>query len=288
MNNNLQSKVLCMGLKTSCLGTTLTDEEVTDEVLARHNAQKGSMRVSKTRLRDAIMPFKQLRGKAREYFNRETLPGISDDLRIIPSSRVARVQAKIAEFNEQDARLLSTLIANYGLEVEKDRAALGDRFDQSLYPPADALGQHFSIQLTVCDLPSGDFNRIQGLTEEARAQMEREHAALLVQVGVNARNDVMRKLTGLIQTVADKLSNPDAKAYHASTFTNLQEYLDQVPELNITNDPVLEQMRVAAREQLNFSMQQVRDSEVLKEQAAANAKNILSTFGAMGQRKLVA
>lgn len=286
--NNLQSKVLCTGLKTTCLGTNLTDEEVTAEVLQKHSATKGAMRVTKTRLRDAVDPFKKLRAEARRFFNGETLPGISDDLRIIPSTRLQRMQDKIHEFNERDLALLGELRTNYPEEIEKDRAALGDRFDASLYPPVDALGQHFSIQLIVCDLPSGDYERIAGLDDAAKAQMKAEHDAMLVQVGVNARNDVMRKMTGLIQTIAEKMSNPDAKAYHESTFTNLREYLDQVPDLNVTNDPVLEQMRKEAAEQLNFSMKVIKDSDVLKAKAAENAKSILSRFGAMGARKLAA
>lgn len=288
MNTNIASKVLCTGLKTTCIGTTLTDEEVTAEVIHRHNATKGAMRVSKTRLKDAVDPFKKLRGEARRYFNSETLPGISDDLRIIPSTRLQRMQDAVAAFNERDAVLLADLRKNYAGEIEKDRAALGDRFDASLYPPEDALGQHFSIQLTVCDLPSGDYDRIAGIDDAAKAQMKLEHDAMLVQVGTNARNDVMKKLTGLIQVVADKMSNPDAKAFHESTFTNLKEYLDLIPDLNITNDPVLEQMRREATDKLNYSMKVVKDSDTLKAAAAESAKSILSRFGALGARKLAA
>jgi hypothetical protein len=288
MNADLQAKVLCTGLKTTCLGTSLSDEDVTNEVLARHNAHKGAMRVTKTRLKDAIDPFKKLRGEARRFFNGETLPGISDDLRIIPSSRLERLRAKIREFNDRDAALLATLRANYAAEIEKDRAALGDRFDAALYPAAETLGQHFSIQLTVCDLPQGDYERIAGLDADARERMRQEHEAMLVQVGVNARSEVMKKLTGLIQTVAEKMSDPDAKVFHASTFDNLAQYLDQVRELNVTNDPVIEALRAEAAAKLSLSMDTVKRSAALKAKVAEDAKSILNRFGAMGARKLAA
>ena len=41
--------------------------------------------------------------------------------------------------------------------------------------------------------------------------MEQEHAAMLIHVGVQARGQVMTKLTGLIAKVAEKLSQPDIK-----------------------------------------------------------------------------
>ena len=286
---NIANKVLCVGLKTTCLGTSLTDKEVTNEVLANHNAIKGAMRVTKTRLKDAIDPFRKLRAEARNFFNRETLPGISDDLRLVPSSRLKRVQDKIADFNLRDGQLLSDLRVNYDVHVEKDRAALGDRFDPDLYPPLEVLGSYFSITLTTCDLPSGDFNRVIGLDEEAKERMKKEHEAMLVQVGVNARNDVMKTMTQLIQTLADKLSNPDAKVFHESTIENLKEYLDKVPDLNITNDPVLEELRKVASTKLNYTMGELKKSAILKERAAQDAKAILANFGAMGSgRKIIA
>lgn len=288
MNSNIASKVLCAGLRTSCLGTSLTDEDVTHEVVTKHNALPGAMRVTKTRLREAIEPFKKLRSEARRYFNGATLPGISDDLRILPSARLKAMQDKVADFRKRDRDLLDKLVANYAAEIDKDRAALGDRFDQSLYPAAEALGQHFDINLTVCDLPTGDYNRIAGLDEQAREQMRKEHDALLATVSANARNEVLTRMTKLIQHVADKLSDPNAKVFHESTFTNLQEYLDMVPDLNVTGDPVLDQLRREAREKLNLSMKAVKDNEVLKAKVAADAKDILSRFGTLGARKLVA
>jgi hypothetical protein len=284
--NNITNKVLCAGLRTTCLGNTLTDDEVTREVLVKHNAVKGSLRVTKTRLKDALEPFRKLRGEARRYFNSESLPGISEDLRIIPSSRLERVREKVREFNDRDAALLAELQQNYSAEIEKDRALLGDRFDISLYPSPDMLGQHFSIQLTVCDLPSGDYSRIAGLDETARERMRAEHDAMLVQVGVNARSEVMRKLTDLIQNVAEKMADPDVERYRNSTFDNLKAYLDQVQELNVTNDPIIEGMRAAAAEKLNTSMDVVKKSDVLKAKIAADARDILNRFGTV-QRKLL-
>lgn len=283
MANSIESKVLCVGLKTSCLGTSLLDDEVTDEVTERHNAAEGALRVTKTRLKDAIAPFKKLRGEARRFFNANTLPGISDDLRIVPSARIETLRQRIEEFNRADAQLLSTLIDNYDNEVAKDRAALGDRFDARAYPSAEALGQFFSITLNVCDLPAGDYDRIAGLDTEARERMRKEHEAMLTNVAVNARNAVLRDATQLIRALADKMSDPDARVFRESTVENLKGYLDKMADLNITGDPVLDALRREATEKLNYTIDELRRSRALREKAAAQAQDILRRYSAPGE-----
>lgn len=284
------NKVLCVGLRTSCLGTTAQDQEATEEVLAKNGAQRGSMRVTKTVLADAIKPARKRRATARKWFNSVTLPGVSDDLRITTPARLPEIQAEIARLRQEDEDWLNeVLIPNYDVFKQQDRLKLNGAFDPSLYPDPQDLHQHFNILLTVTDMPSGDYARVQGLDAAAKQQMEQQHQKMLQSIGQQARNEVMGKLAKLIGHVAEKLSNPDAKAFHETTFTNLKEYLAIVPDLNITGDPQLEAIRKEAEERLNYSMSMVKQSVFLKEQAATAAKEIMTRFGAIGTgRKLVA
>ena len=288
-NNTLAQRVLCLGIRTSCLGTSMLDEEETEKVLADNQAKKGSLRVQRTRLKNAIAPFRQLRGEINRWYRGISLPGISNDLRLIPSSRLEAIREKFQTFVDRDVELLRKLRDNYEKEIEADQVLLGERFDRSLYPDKDDLGQAFSLALQVTDLPSGDFERLANLTAADRARLKAEHDAMVTQMGVAARTEVVSKLTALITKVAEKLSDPDAEVYRESTLTNLKEYLAEVPSLNVTNDPTIAAMATAAQERLNFTMAELKKSQFMKEQAANAAKEILANFGALGStRKMVA
>jgi len=288
-NNTLAQRVLCLGIRTSCLGTSMLDNEETEKVLSDNNAKKGSLRVQRTRLKNAIAPFRQLRGELNRWYRSISLPGISDDLRLIPSSRLEAIREKFQTFVDRDAELLRKLRDNYEKEIEADKVLLGERFDPSLYPAKEDLGQAFSLSLQVMDLPSGDFERLSNLTAADRARLKAEHDAMVTQMGVAARTEVVSKLTALISKVAEKLTDPDAEVYRESTLTNLKEYLAEVPSLNVTNDPTITAMATAAQERLNFTMAELKKSQFMKEQAANAAKEILANFGALGStRKMVA
>lgn len=285
----LDTKVLCVGLRCACLGTTAQDESVTTDIITRYGAERGKLRATKTILAEAIKPFRKLRNEARKYFNSVTLPGISEDLRVTTPNRLADLQTKLSGYIEKDAALLALLKLNYEDEINKDRLALGAAFDPDLYPNVDDLGHFFRMTLAVCDMPKGDYARIEGLSHAAQTAMAEQHQAMLATVGREARNAVYSQMTKLIKHIVDKLSDPDAKKFHESTFTNLKEYLDMVPDLNITSDPELEAMRVEAKTKLDFNMNVIKDSNFLKAQAVEAAKNILSTFGKVASgRKLVA
>lgn len=283
------NKVLCVGLRTSCLGTSVKDQEATAEVTETRKAKSGKYKVSKQLYGESLKALKKNRGDAGRWFRSMTLPGISEDLRITVPSRLAEIQTRVKEFQDKDTELVAKLKARWYDIIDADRRDLGDGFDPNNYPAPENLEQFFRINLTVTDVPQGDFRRVQGLTQATIDEMAENHQRMLVQIGNQARNEVMSHLAKLIGKISDRLSDPAAERFHDGLFDNLHEYLRMVPELNITGDPQLELLRKEAAEKLNFTTEQVKKYQVLKEQAAQNAKKILSSFGNMGTgRKLVA
>ena len=196
MNTSFTDKILCVGLRTSCLGTTAQDREATAKVAHDYDAEDGNYSVNKKILRDAIKPARQRRSAVRKWFKSMTLPGISEDLRITTPDQLLKIQEEIARVRDEDAEWLAgTFIPDYAANIDRDRPRLGAGFDPSLYPPVEDLAGHFDILLTVTDMPQGDYARVQGLTTATQAKMKEEHQKMLVSVGNQARNEVFRRLT---------------------------------------------------------------------------------------------
>lgn len=304
---NLTKKVLCVNLRKTCLGTSFVDRTLTAELEQSTGAAKGKVRGSKKILGDSLKPIQGLLREAGNYVKDHTLPGISDDLRLVTPARLEDIRERIGEIDEKISAEVAKFseiepfaprntdgtqayppvsMTRYAALIEQDRLDLKAAFDPHDYPPLENLGHFFTLRLTVCDLPSGDYSRVEGLTEDAIQRMKEDHEKLLATVSAAARNDVHKKLVEMVTRIADNLSKEDISKLHNTTFDNLHEYLEQVPELNITNDPQLEAMRKEALESLNFTMAQVKASAALKEKAAAAAKSILNQFG-HSNRKLV-
>jgi hypothetical protein len=313
---SLSNKVLCINLRTSCLGTSFVDSTLTAHLEHVTGADKKKVKGSKKILGDALKEIQsELRG-VKTFAKENSLPGISDDLRIITPKLLdkvraevlateERIQALVAKFSEVVSFTPATVtdqVDERGQRIvtlhepmtmtlwqslqEQDKIDLKGAFDPHDYPPLENLPQFFSVRLTTCDLPQGDFFRVEGLTDEAVEKLKADHAKMVESISSAARNDVHRKLVEMVNRVAESLAKEDISKLHNTTFTNLLDYLDQVPDLNITNDPHLDAMVREVREKLNFTMAQVKASAVLKEQAAAAAKDILNRFG-KSERKVI-
>jgi hypothetical protein len=302
MSTSIASKVLCVNLKTSCLGTSFVDPTLTANLEHSTGADVGKVKGSKKILGNHLKPVRALLREARTYVNEASLPGISDDLRIVTPKRLAEIREHLADVEARMAKEVakfSELIAVvppdgsppyerslWAACIEEDRVGLKEAFDPNDYPPLENLPTFFSVRLSVCDLPAGDYLRVEGLTDETIDKLKAEHSQMLERVGAAARNEVHKKLVEMLSRISENLDQEDISRLKSTTFTNLQDYLAKVPDLNITNDPQLEAMRVACTKRLNVSMAAVKASVQLKERAKEAATEILSRFGG-GNRKIM-
>lgn len=304
---SIASKVLCVNLKTSCLGTSFVDPTLTANLEHSTGADVGKVKGSKKILGNHLKPVRALLREARTYVNEASLPGISDDLRIVTPKRLAEIREHLADIEtrmaEEIAKFSETVayqppplpdgtpqapqeMSRWLACIEEDRVGLKEAFDPHDYPPLENLPTFFSVRLSVCDLPAGDYLRVEGLTDETIDKLKAEHSQMLERVGAAARNEVHKKLVEMLSRISENLDQEDISRLKSTTFTNLQDYLAKVPDLNITNDPQLEAMRVACTERLNVSMAAVKASAQLKERAKEAATEILSRFGG-GNRKIM-
>jgi hypothetical protein len=142
----------------------------------------------------------------------------------------------------------------------------------------------FELSLTVTDFPRGDFTRFGLIAEELQAQ----HNATIEEIGRQARNEIRAQLAERIRHILDKTSNPDVEKWHASTFDNLRKLLDLVPTLNITDDPLIEEIRLDCWAKLDVHVESIKQSEFLRASVASDAKAILAKLGGTGRKILAA
>lgn len=281
------SKIVNASLTCRALGATVKDDAASKEVCERKNARSGAMRVQKVRLKAATEPVRTLFRKAREVFNYNTLPGFTDDLRILPTARVDALRERIEGYRQSLNIEVANIVDNYDRLIDEEKNLLGDGYDPNLYPAKEAIAGYFRIDLGIFEVSRGEFSHIEQLSLDTIAQLREEQERRLAEIGRQARNEVHAEMVRLIQHIADKLSDPEAKAFHESTFENLREYLALVPALNITNDFQLESMRSAAASKLDLCMEHVKRSQYLKDRAAREAREILNQFGNLGEGRAI-
>jgi hypothetical protein len=67
-------------------------------------------------------------------------------------------------------------------------------------------------------------------------------------------------------------------------FAKLQQYLERVPALNVTNDPTITGLYTACLQKLSMSADRLRASNTTRQLAAARAADIAMTFGGTSRK----
>lgn len=254
----------------------------------------------------ALEAIKTLRGEARVWFNRVTLPWDDNGGRLITTSQYFEVMADMSRMESRFNQLVQVFLNTYNTEISKQAFELGSLFNRADYPTADELREKFRFGLTVNPVPmAGDF-RVNIGNEALKELQDRANAYTLERINV-AVSDAWSRVKEQVEWVHSRMTavldhDPDAveeiketdddgnvtsvqikkkrrPKIHESMLDQGLELCSLLRDLNVTNDPKLEE----ARQMLEKALVHV-DVDSLKEsretqQATKNAMQaILDKF----------
>jgi hypothetical protein len=263
---SIASSAVLVELNISVWPANKLDKSATEAVIADNSAGKNSAQVRKnllagTSLRKDISDFA---AGTRLYNNKVTLPWSDKGGRLLATSLFMdykqNMNVREAQFNNLTGRLYS----NYHNLVQTAKNYMGNLFNEDDYPPLEEVKKRFGFRLVFSPLPeAGDF-RLDIPNMDMQEISEKYEADFKQRLEVAMRKP-WEDLHTLLSTMSSKLADVDGedkKRYHDTFVTNAQQMCAMLTNLNITNDPKLED----ARRALELTMLGV-DIEDIKENA---------------------
>jgi hypothetical protein len=151
---------------------------------------------------------------------------------------------------------------------------MGDLFDISDYPRAEELRRKFYVSLDIDAVTtSNDF----------RVQVDQEHVDK-IKAGMDemftkrlqsAQADVWRRIGEAVGRFHERMSQPDAK-FRAATVDNVVDLIDEIPGLNVMDDPDIEAVRRMIKDKLlGADVEGLRKDPEYRSEMADEAKEII-------------
>lgn len=254
----------------------------------------------------ALEAIKALRGEARVWFNKVTLPWDDNGNRIITTAQYFEVMQDAARYEKRFHALVSTFVTAYPLEISKQAFELGALFDRNEYPKPEDIAHKFKFALNVNPLPmAGDFRidigqealkelqeRCERDTEE-RLKTAMSDAWLRVKTQVEWIRDRLQAVTEFDpnnveeeKTVDDegkvtgvKIIKKRRPKLHESMLDNGIELCGLLRDLNVTSDPQLEEARkMLEAALLPVDIDSLRESPQVQSSTKKKMEDILSKF----------
>lgn len=306
---NITTAAMLGSLNISVWEARIQDKTTRDEVLGSKGAKsKKAASVSKNLFSECpeLEAIKSLRGEARIWFNSRTLPWDDNGARLITTKQYLDVTAKAAEYEAKFNTLVQAFLSTYGTAISKQAFEMGALFDRSEYPLADEVAAKFRFGLSLSPLPSsGDFRVDIGheaqrhLAEQyERAMTERVQAAVQdtwqrVKTQVEWVRERMEAVLGYdpdrveeIKTTDDtgtvvsvEIKKPRRPKLYDSMLEQGLELCKMLTDLNVTNDPRLEEARRDLERALTrVDMDSLRESPELQHATKRAMDDILDKF----------
>ncbi|BCO09301.1 hypothetical protein GF1_16770 [Desulfolithobacter dissulfuricans] len=282
-NNSLTEKAMLVTLSISQWTARKLDKEVTETAAEQYHADTRAGRYNKLLVpKKALAMITTCANAARKFHYEQTLPWHDNGARILPAENYLHYSQNMQDLKLKFEKAVAEFLQRYDEYREEAKLLLGNMFRYADYPTWEKLEEKFKFSVSVSPLPSGQDFRV-GIADEEIRRIQQDLEARLVDAQVEAMKDLWQRLYKAVSHMADKLTDLDGR-FKNSLVGNLCDLVDLLPRLNLTNDPVLEQMRRDVEESLCiYEPEELRKNPVARKEAAEAAIFITAAMeGYMG------
>lgn len=254
------------------------DKSASAKVTQEAHAAEDAARVNKHIIpKDTLKPIITAAGAIRTHFYDKTLPWKDNGDRLLTRKMYTKfIEAHsllVADFNEAVDEFLQV---TYLRARDQAEFRMGNLFNPGDYPSSLTLKRKFYVNLDIDAVTTSNDFRVQLNQQELDTVKKSMEDAL--------QQRVSRVMVDLWKRVAETLGHFTAKMssdeiFRDSTVKNLEEIVEMLPDLNILNDPELEQIRLDIKRSLTgFDPKDLRKNDTVRKQVAGEAKRIMDTM----------
>jgi hypothetical protein len=270
------------------------DDEMTNELCTKHNADKTLVKGTKrTICKEAFDPLKKIMGEFRGCVGRVTIPwdikGVSFCKPVAVTKVIAARDQYGPLFNESKQ---THLLDQYETWKTITKEKLGNAWKEEEFPTREDLTSNVFWKMGISPLSESDaFRKIKDIDENLMAVLIESNDARVndgIRKGmVTAYNRLMEPMAHMV----DVLTDDDSTKIHESLVDNVRKVIEEIPSLNLADDPILAQFARQAGEMLatlktdDLRFNKNKEFKVVRRKVAQQATDMLATFGQVGIRK---
>lgn len=275
---SINEKAMLVKLSISQWYNRAIDRKVADEIAQKYEVTEQEDTYVKTLLpRVAVRDIQRAIGDLRAFHYTNTLPWQDDSVRILSSGNFFEYQQGIAARRAKLDEAVAEFVSNYPKWLEHARKTKKGLFDETQYPTASGIGDHYKVNVTFLPFPNvADFRvDIDGKELE---RIKKQTQAALVDALSSANQSLIDRLYERVYLLYSALNDPE-KVFRDNTVTSIVETADLVERLNVTGDARVNSAVTAARAALqDVHPDMLRNSPDFRNKVAIRAAELLTAF----------
>ncbi len=255
------------------------DKEMSARVVEEAQAASDAARVNKHLVpKEALKKIVAAEHAIRNHLYANSLPWKENGGRIMPRRVYETFIKRHSELEGQFETEVEEFLAAYPAIKARAAFRMGALFNFQDYPEPSTLRRRFYCRLDIDPVTEAGDWRVQ-LTDRDAEERVKSQLEGQMQARVNrAMADVWERLDETLRVFADRMKDPDAR-FRGALIENLKALARAIPDLNILNDPDLNQLADAIDERLgDLDPKDLRQDSALRKQAAKDAQEIIDSM----------
>jgi orotate phosphoribosyltransferase-like protein len=275
LDQGIHTRAILVRLRCGYYNFKREDKSISRKTRKRYKATAGRWIKDLLPGSKEFSKLKRKYGELRTWFYYNTLPWEDRGARLRSTREVekfiASLNKKVLLYHEcRDA-----FIPKYPELIYKAREQLGDSWKAEDYPHPSTIASKFWAQVGYYTIPNVDDLRL-NMSEDQQKVLEEQIRESSKEMFEKAMTECWGRLHEVVSHMASRLSNPEA-IIRDSVVGNIQELVDILPGLNISDDPELEAMRKEVQSKLTMKdPQEIRESDKIRHRLATEAKKLAS------------
>lgn len=272
---SIASECLVLNLHIGIWTGQRLDKAATANVTREAGAESDAARVNKHLIaKAALKDVTSASYAVRTHFYQHTLPWKDNGDRVISrkafTSFIEEHERLVGKFNDEVERFA---YETYPAEVARASFRMGELFDPDDYPSSQEVARRFHASLDIDPVSEA---------KDFRVDMDKKHVERIRgQIEKATEERMARAMTSVWERITTVLENYITRTkagtgIRVELVNNLREIVEIMPELNITDDPRLAEIRKMIDDKLTgHEAKELREDEQLRETARADAQAIM-------------
>lgn len=273
---DLTNKSMLVRLSISQWSARKYDAKISEKVKSDYQAKGDVGRFNKVLIAlEGIQKIQKAASQGRTFHYANTLPWEDDGIRLLPAKNFWDYSKGERALHNEFDEAVEKFIPAYPEYVEDARRRMPNgMFKESDYPSQSQLRAMFSFDVSILPLMNSDDFRVAiqaDELEEIKKDFEQRRQSAIDGVV----KDLWQRLYDVVGHIVERLSDKEG-TFRDSLITNARELVELLPNLNITDNPDLEDMRKQIKTKIcAYEPEFLRNSAVVRQQAAENAAELL-------------
>lgn len=274
----INEKAMLVKLSISQWYNRVIDHKVADEIAQKYEVTEQEDKYIKALLpRVAVRNIQRAISDLRTFHYANTLPWQDDNVRILSSGNFFQYQQGIAERREKLEEAVAEFVDNYPKWIDHARKTKKGLFDETQYPTASGIRDHYKVNVAFLPFPNVADFRID-IDDKELERIKAQTQAALAEALSSANQHLIDRLYERVYLLYSALNDPE-KVFRDSTVTSIMETADLVERLNVTSDSRVASAVAASRTALqHVHPDMLRRNPDFRNEVALRAAELLTAF----------